>query len=141
MNCIDIADAVAAEINGGDFDFTAKRRLFVEWGLGDLEESKVSVVPKTVEITVADRASDQHEFEVNIGYQKRIAPGRDIEEAIPQLLADVDRVIAHLKRKRLSALPQAAWVGSQNELLYSPTHLRESRVFTSLITITYRAMI
>ena len=61
---IDIADAVAAELNAAPPDtfsqaFAAARMVLPEFDLEDLAELKVTVVPKAVEITGATRSGSQ----------------------------------------------------------------------------------
>jgi hypothetical protein len=140
---IDIADAVTAELNAapaGTFDpaFNTERRVLPEFGLEDLAELKVTVVPKGVEITGSTRAASQYEIAVDIGVQKKC--GKDLDTEVAALATLVDQIADHLRRRPLSAAPFAAWVGITNEPVYAPDHLAEQRVFTSVLTVTYRAM-
>lgn len=140
---IDIADAVAAELNSapaGTFDpaFSVERRVLPEFGLEDLAELKVTVVPKRVEITGSTRSASQYEIAVDIGVQKKC--GKDLDTEVAALGTLVDQVADYLRRRPLSAAPFAAWVGITNEPVYAPEHLAEQRVFTSVLTVTYRLM-
>ena len=60
--------------------------------------------------------------------------------ATAAMLALVDEIAAFLKRRSLAGAPGAAWVRSVNEPVYSPEHLAENRLFTSVLTVTYRVM-
>jgi len=140
---IDIADAVTTELNAapaGTFDptFNAERRVLPEFGLEDLAELKVTVVPKRVEITGSTRSASQYEIAVDIGVQKKC--GKDLDTEVAALGTLVDQIADYLRRRPLSAAPFAAWVSITNEPVYAPEHLAEQRVFTSVLTVTYRAM-
>jgi hypothetical protein len=140
---IDIADAVTAELNAapaGTFDpaITAVRRVLPEFDLADLAELKVSVVPKALEITGSTRATSQYEIAVDIGVQKKL--GKDLDAEVAALGTLMDQIADYLRRRPLSAAPFAAWVSITNEPVYAPEHLAEQRVFTSVLTLTYRAM-
>jgi len=140
---IDIADAVTTELNAapaGTFDpaIAAVRRVLPEFELADLTDLKVSVVPKSVVITGSTRAASQYEIAVDIGVQKKL--GKDIDGEIASLSRLMDQVADYLRRRPLTAAPFAAWIGIANEPVYAPEHLAEQRVFTSVLTVTYRAM-
>jgi hypothetical protein len=136
----DIADAVVAELAGGTFSetFTPQRRVLPEHELAELTDLQVTVVPRGVEITGASRALSQHDVQVDVGVQKKI--GRDTDSEVASLLGLVDEIVAFLKRRPLQSTPQAVWVRTTNDPVYSPDHLAEQRTFTSVLTITYRVM-
>jgi len=139
----DIADAVATELNaapGGTFSqpFSAVRRVLPEFDLEYLAELKVSVVPKSVEITGSTRAASQYEVAVDVGVQKKL--GKDLDAEVAALGTLVDEVADYLRRRTIDQAPFAVWVGIRNEPVYVSEHLAERRVFTSVLTVTYRAM-
>ena len=137
---IDIADAVAAELAGGSFteEFTPERRVLPDFELADLAGLKVTVVPKAVEIAGASRSLSQHDVQVDVGVQKKL--GTDLDTEVAALCGLVEEIAAFLKGHRLADVPGAAWVRTGNEPIYSPEHLAEKRLFTSVLTVTYRAM-
>jgi hypothetical protein len=140
---IDITDAVTAELNAapaGTFDpaIQAARRVLPEFELADLAELKVSVVPKAVEINGSTRATSQYEIAVDIGVQKKLGKNLDTEVAV--LCGLMDQIAAYLRRRALPGVPGAAWVQTQNDPVYAPEHLAEQRVFTSVLTVTYRSV-
>jgi hypothetical protein len=140
---IDIADAVTAELNAapaGTFDpaITAVRRVLPEFDLADLAGLKVSVVPKALEITGSTRSTSQYEIAVDIGVQKKL--GKDLDAEVAALGTLMDQIADYLRRRPLTAAPFAAWVRTQNDPVYAPEHLAAQRVFTSVLTVTYRAM-
>ncbi len=140
---MDIADAVAAELNAaeaGTFgeSFVAERQVLPDFSLADLAQLRVTVVPKRVEITGATRSTSQYEIAVDIGIQKKL--GRDLDAEVPILATLADEIAEYLRRRPLAAAAWAAWVSIVNEPIYAPEHLAEQRVFTSVLTVTYRAL-
>ena len=139
----DIADAVAAELNAaveGTFseDFTAIRRVLPEFDLAELAELKVSIVPKAVTITGATRSASQYEIAVDVGVQKKL--GKDLDSEVATLGTFVDELADYLRQRVLTQAAYAAWVSIANEPVYAPEHLSGDRVFTSVLTVTYRAL-
>ncbi|MDR1611875.1 MAG: hypothetical protein LBT97_03720 [Planctomycetota bacterium] len=140
---IDLADAVTAELNAApagtfDPDIQAVRRVLPEFELADLAELKVSVVPKAVEMGGSTRAACQFDLRIDIGVQKKLGKDLDVETA--QLCGLMDRIAAYLRRRPLAGAPGAVWVRTENEPVYAPEHLAGQRVFTSVLTLTYRAV-
>ena len=138
-----IADAVAAELNAaeqGTFseDFTAERRVLPQFDLEDLAALLVTVVPKSVQIAGSTRSVCQYDVAIDIGVQKKLGTDLDVEVAVMGTL--VDEIADFLRRRPLEATPSAVWVASSNDPVYAPAHLAERRVFTSVLTVTYRAM-
>lgn len=143
-----IADAVTAELNAapsGTFDpaFTAQRKVLPVHELKDLAELKVTVVPKAVQITGSTRSASQYDITVDIGIQRKLSPApgsNDMDTEVDTLGALVDQIADYLRQRPLAALPGASWVSIANEPVYAPEHLLEQRVFTSVLTVTYRAL-
>jgi hypothetical protein len=142
---MDIADAVAAQLNAaeaGTFsqEFTAIRKTIPAYEPVELEELKVTVVPKSLEITPATRAGSQYDIAVDIGIQKKLASPDSVDAEAETLSDLVDEIAEHLRQQPLAAAPHANWVATANEPIYVPEHLAEKRIFTSVLTLTYRAM-
>ncbi len=139
----DIADAVAAELNAAEPDtfgqtFTAVRRVLPAFELADLADLKVTVVPKAVQTSGASRSLTQLDVSIDIGIQKKL--GSDLDTEVATLGALVDTIGDYLRRRPLAAARYAVWAGAKNEPVYAPEHLAEQRVFTSVLTVTYRML-
>ena len=139
---IDIADAVAAELNAasaGTFApaFTAARRVLPAFELAELAELRVTVVPKALEITGAMRSASLIDCQIDIGVQQKL--GKDLDTEVAALCTLVESIAAYLRRRPLAAAPLAAWVRTQNDPVYAPDHLANERTFTSVLTLTYRS--
>lgn len=135
---IDIADAVVASINAGTFaqPVQAERRYQPAFELTDLKDLKVSVVPKAVTITNATRTDGYFDCAVDVGVQKKV--NADDEAELDGLADLVEQIADHLRQKRLDNGPEAAFISIANEPVFAPDHLDQQRVFTSVLTVTYR---
>jgi len=144
----DIADAVVTELaSGGEGfseSFTPERRVLPHYELADLKDLRVTVVPRGVEITGASRTLSQHDVQIDIGIQKKLLAGAeagtDVDTQVAELLSLVEEIAEFLQRRPLAAMPQAVWVTTSNEPIYAPDHLAETRLFTSVLTVTYRLL-
>lgn len=134
-----IADAVAAHINAGTFSqpLSAERMFQPAFTLEDLGTLRVSVVPRTMAIAAASRDSSAFECVVDVGVQKKL-PAEDEQSEIDVLLDLVEEMTDHLRLKRLPDAPEAAWVGIAHEPVVSSESLEQHRVFTSVLSVTYR---
>jgi len=142
---IDIADAVAAELNAaepGTFseEFDAQRRVLPKFELSDLKDLKVSVVPKGVEIENATRDARRCDISVDIGVQQKV--GKDVDTEVTRLCGLVEQIADYLAARGLSAagMSGVALVSFVNDPVYSTEHLADDLVFTSVLTVTYRAL-
>ena len=149
---IEIADAVVAALNAAanpvqpdppappaepafSESFTAERKALPAFDLAELAGLHVTVVPKAADVTGATRSQCQHDYHVDVGVQKKL--GADLEGETAAMLALVDQIAVFLRRRPMAA---AAWVQTTNDPAYLPDHLAEKRVFTSVLTVTYRMM-
>jgi hypothetical protein len=136
---VSLADAVASQINDappGTFSlpFTAQRLHQPSFTLQELQDLRVSVVPRSVTVAAGSRDSSIFECIIDIGIQRRIGSDSDVD-----LLLDLaEQIIDHLRLRRLAALPDAAWAGLAHEPVVAAEHLDQHRQFTSVITVTYK---
>jgi hypothetical protein len=137
LDIITLADAVAAEINTGSFSVpvTAQRMLLPEFELADLADLKVTVVPARIQTTGLTRQAMRHEVDIEIGVQKKLSGQVDTE--LPQWMDLVEAIDVFLRKRTLAGAVDAAWLKSAIEPLYAREHVAQSRVFTSIITVTY----
>ena len=141
---IDIAEAVVAEINDAGVlpsDVSAKRHYVPTFELKDMDTLHVSVVPRAVAIQPMGRSYCQHDVQIDIGIQQRFPPGSgpdDQQITVDALMQQVEQISELLRGKRLSPLPEAVWLRTQNDPVYAPEHMDQLRQFTSVLTLTYR---
>ena len=134
---IRIAEAVKDELNGATFSqpFTAQRLYCPQFDLTELSELTVSVVPKALLRQAASRLSRQCEMDIDVAVQQKVTVGE--REQLDALMKLTEEVTDHLSRKPMA---DAIWVKAQQPVLYAPEHLSNQHVFTSVITLTYRAL-
>ena len=135
---IAIADAVVTALNAGGFaqPFTAVRLYRPQFELKDMGTLHVTVVPRGLLIQMASRGIDQHDYQVDVAVQKRLATEDTAE--IDSLMALVEQIADRFRHKVLETDPEACWVKSENAPIYAPEHLEQLRQFTSVLTLTYR---
>lgn len=134
-----VADTVAAHINAGTFSqpVVAERVYQPALTLEDLKDLRVSVVPRTVGISAASRDSSIYECVIDVGVQKKL-PADGEQAEIDALLDLVEEIADRLRLKRLPGAPEAAWAGIAHEPVVSSESLEQHRVFTSVLSVTYR---
>jgi len=115
----------------------AQRLFQPAFTLEDLKGLRVSVVPRTLQMTPVTRDSLAIEYVVDVGVQKKL-PADNADAEIDELLALVEAIAEHLRFQRLPGFPDAAWVGISNEPVVSTEALEQHRVFTSVLSVTYR---
>ena len=135
---IDVADAVVAELNAANLGFTAARHYRPQFDLAELSQLRVSVVPRGITITSLGRGSNQHDVAIDVAVQKKVSPTD--QAALDGLMEQVQQIADALRLRRLSGMPAAAWVKTQNAPIYSPEHLETKSVFTSVLTFTFRVV-
>jgi hypothetical protein len=136
----DLADAVVAELNGGTFSqpIVAQRHYLPRFDLSEMQTLHVTVVPKGVVLGVGDRSRSQGDYSVDVAVQQKITTGDNAElDALTNL---VEEIANHLHGRRLASYPDAAWLKTEQTVLYAQEHLAELRQFTSVLTITYRVL-
>jgi hypothetical protein len=134
-----LADAVAEHINAGTYTepVSAVRTYQPAFTLEELGELRVSVVPRTTTVIAASRESSTYEHVLDVGVQKKL-PAEDDQAAIDELLELTEAIGDRLRHTRLAGFPEAAWAGLAHEPVVSSESLEQHRVFTSVLSVTYR---
>lgn len=135
-----IAEAVVAALGAGSFSesFTAERAYLPVYELSDLKETRVTVVPKSVAILSGSRSHNQYDYAIDIAVQKKLSRADNAE--IDSLLALAEEIADFFRLRRLPGFPEAMWLKTENEPVYSQEHLDQLRQFTGLLTITFRVI-
>jgi hypothetical protein len=136
----DLADAVVAELNAATFSqpVTAVRHYLPQFDLKEMQTLHVTVVPKGVVLGFGDRARGQGDYSVDVAVQQKITTGDNAE--LDGLTSLVEEIANHLRGRRLGTYADAAWIKTEQTVLYAPEHLAELRQFTSVLTVTYRVL-
>ena len=136
---IDLADAVTSQVNQSGIVTHAKRQVLPIHDLSQLRALTVSVVPRGVQVQSITRKLSQYDCQVDIGIQQKLtAPQDEIDPAVKELSGLVQQITDYLQRQPLTDMPYAIWIKVENVPIYDPDHLANQRVFTSVLTLTYR---
>jgi hypothetical protein len=136
---IDLADAVTSQLNQSGIVTNTKRQVLPIHDLSQLRELTVSVVPRGVQVQSITRKLSQYDCQVDIGIQKKLTvPQDEIDPAVKDLSGLVEQIADYLQRQPLTDMPYAIWIKVENVPIYDPDHLANQRVFTSVLTLTYR---
>ncbi len=141
IDFIQIADAVKNLLKSGSYCMSPVIERVILPILTTQEQAdkilKISVVPKEVDSEPASRAEDFNEYKVDIGIQKKV---ENIETEVPILLIFVKEILNFLDRKNLPTKAKAHYASMQNKPIYDVKQLAENKVFTTLITVTYKEL-
>lgn len=144
---VDIADAVLATIEAATLSlpFTGERVYVPVHDLRDATGIKVSVVPTGIDVTQLDRHRDDFDYVVDVGVQRRIGTGpmtqAEINTACDPLMVFVEEIIDLFRGQSVAYAvydDDARCVAVANNPVYVPQHVDEHRVFTSVVTLTFR---
>jgi len=136
----DIADAIVAELNGATFSqpVTAVRHYLPRFDLPEMQNLHVTVVPKGVVLASGDRSRGQGDYSIDVAVQRKFTTGDNAElDALTNL---TEEIANHFRGRRLASYPDAAWLKTEQTVLYAQEHLAELRQFTSVLTFTYRVL-
>lgn len=134
-----MCDAVVDKLNAATLSqpFVAERHYQPQRELEEMDQLRVTVVPRGVNLQTQDRANLRTDVDIDIAVQKRVSEALADVESLVQL---IEEIIAELWSEPFIEPPKARVVVIRNEPLYAPDHLRELRQFTSVITATYRIL-
>lgn len=141
---VTIAEAMVTALNGGSFSlsFMAERSYVPVRRLEDLGTLRVTVVPSGRELEILDRSRRAMvSHSIDVGVQQRIGTGTMTEAQIlaacDPLAALVEEISDFLQYAPL-AVTDAVCTEVRNAPIYSPQHIDERRVFTSVLTFVYQ---
>jgi hypothetical protein len=144
---VQVADAVVAALGSGSFclGFEAVRDYVPVHELDDLSTLKVTVVPAGLALNQISRAPQHlHDYVVDLGIQQRIGQGAmtrlEILAACDPLRRFVQDVLDLFRGRPLELADgsRATCIAAANNPIFAPKHLDEKRVFTSVLSLTYR---
>ena len=137
----DIAGAVVTALNGHTFSqtFTAARAYLPVFDLKDMEDLRVTVVPRGVEMSTAGRGLAASDVQIDVAVQKKLSADTGGDNAEIDALMGLVQEIAEFIRST-GRFGDGSWVRTENVPIYSPEHLGELRQFTSVLTLTLKVM-
>jgi hypothetical protein len=139
---VDVVEALRAALTGHDFSrqFAAQRGYQVSHELMELADLKVTIIPRGLEHDLANRTAGDRQVQVDVAIQQKLPEDPAAEIAFcDELTGLVEQIADFVGSQR--AFGPGLWVGTANEPIYSPDHLRDKRVFTSVLTFTFRIIL
>ncbi len=135
---LQVADAITAELNAAQLSLPVQAvRLFVpNFDIKEMKELHVSVVPRELHVRGLDRRRNSYDAIVDLAIQKKFKKGDSSE--IDPLVSFAEEIADHFRLKRLSSLPNAIWIGTDHQTLYSQEHWTQMNQFTSLLSLNFR---
>ena len=133
---IDVAEAIVAELNAATFSqpLAAERGYLPTFDLQEMNELKVTVVPKEDDGKLDTRNQSTHDYAIDIGIQKK-PPNIDNTELDPLMLLTQEIADHFLFGKQAAG---ATLISPTVRILYLQEHLQKLRQFTSVVTLTFR---
>jgi len=135
-----IADAVVESLNAASLsqELTAKRHYQPVFDLPDMADLHVSVVPKGIEVLASSRNQNQHDYAIDIGIQQKVADDNEADG----LMTLAEEIADHFRLSRLpiDGFGSVPVLKVETNPIFAPEHLAEKRVFTSIITLTFRVL-
>jgi hypothetical protein len=139
---IQISDALVQTLNGTQRSrpITAARHYRPEFGLEELSQLHVSVVPVQMQKELAGHSRTSRMVVLDICIQNAVN-SQDIG-TVDNLMTLLEEIDAFLEFKELSTMPNAQWMKSEMvsgaEAGYSPEHLDTLNCFTGILRLTYK---
>lgn len=137
---IDLAEQVADHLNQGAWSkgFTATREYQPSYELKEMGTLRVSVVPGPIAISVTTRVKYQHDYNIFVMVQQRAVLDQ-LRDELMALVEELADEMAGLGFEDVgSSNVNAACFEVENEPSWQPDHLREQRLFTSVLRCTFR---
>ncbi len=135
---VKIAKGVVSVLNDETFSqkFQAVYSVKPGFELSELEQVRVVVVPKSLEIERISRVSSKYTVSVDVGVMRRLG-NLTPEDAVDSLGELVDEIAEFLADITLSEFAEATFSGITNDPIYIPEHLTANRTFVSVLTVKY----
>jgi hypothetical protein len=137
-----IADAVAADLRAASLSLSvpAVRLYLPKVKLADLQDLRVSVVPRTDVGTRTDRTNrSQQDYQIDVGIQRKLdyTQPEELEAVAVPLMRLREEIADFYKTHNLGSGRTEKWIKSE-QFPYSPEHLEKERVFLAVVTFTFR---
>jgi hypothetical protein len=133
-----VADVLIKSLKGAKLEVDEIVREYVPVYDLELEKGlKITVLPRTRDISLAARRSQQHDFVIDVGIQKKLG-SRPTQEEIDELMELVERISDLIQEEREYGIAQ--WIRTENNPIYSPQLLQDNLMFMSVLSCTFRAV-
>ncbi len=141
VNPKQMAQAISTLLNGASFSIPFESQVLLKplFDLTDLGDLKVTVVPVSLGLEKIARGISSGQYEIDIAVQQKL-PTETMDADIESLMDLVLEIAQFLDTTPLEYQTgkHAAAVKTDIKPIYSMEHLAEYKVFTSVVTVTYK---
>ena len=141
INPKQMAQAISTLLNGASFSIPFESQVLLKplFDLTDLGDLKVTVVPVSLGLEKIARGMSSGQYEIDIAVQQKL-PTETMDTLIESLMDLVLEIAQFLDSTSLEyeSGKHTAAVKTEIKPIYSMEHLAEYKVFTSVVTVTYK---
>lgn len=131
-----LAEAVKDALNAATFSIAfndAARKYEPTRELKEFATLRVTVVPSARRKSILGRSGHQRDVDIDVAIQKKLTAADNAEvDALDDLADEISDWL--LKRK----VTTFRCVATEDKALWSPDHLKEKKLYTSVVTATFR---
>lgn len=136
-----IAQAIATKLNGEGFSIPFQSEVLLKpmFDLTELSDLKVTVVPVSLGLEKIARGMSSGQYEIDIAVQQKL-PAENMDTVIESLMDLVLEIATCLDSSPIEyeSGKHTAAIKTEIKPIYSNEHLAEYKVFTSVVTVTYK---
>ena len=139
---IEIADAVVTALTASTFSqpISVARKYFANYEIKDLEPTAiVTAIPRNTVSSPASRTTCQYDHTIDLAVQKKISGSDEDLDALIGLVDEIEKSL-RLRTITTGSNQAAKWIGTTSDAAYDLKHLEEKRVFTTVLSLTYRVV-
>jgi hypothetical protein len=138
---ISLADAIVADLNDQldveGTEFVAERRWLVEYSPDELIKTRVTVVPRGFETSLASRATENELVLIDIGINRKVDTAK-LDEC--DTVANLAFAVRDFLKSKSYLNQRYRRIVTTSPQFYNPLILREYSVFQALMTITFKTV-
>ena len=136
---LQITEAVVAQLNAAPFSqpFVAVRSYAPSFSTAEMKSLHVTVVPRAAISEPLDRIRDAFRYEIDVAVQQKTD---GTAAALDPLMTLVEEIADRFRRRSLPGAAGARCIDVKNAPVFSPEHLDERRLFTSVLTLAFRVV-
>lgn len=141
---VEAAEAVKDALNAAALSrsFAAVRAYMPSNDTEDLSALEVTVVMRDWTPKAVTRGATDNEYGIDVGVQQRLPEGvlsnDDVNAFCDPLMYFVQEIVDLFQRKPIPGYTTASCTAATNLPIYLPEHLREKKVFTSVVRLTVK---
>lgn len=134
---VQIADAIVSDLSENEFSqaFSIARTYLPRFKSEDLDEVRVSVVPKDDVGQRASRAQWQQDYKIDLAIQQKL--GSDEQAQMDALILLGQELADYFKQHSLTGNPAALFECGYAPL-FDPDHLENHKTLTTVLNLTFR---